>query len=313
MNRFPRTLLACGLLSAMTLVAAGCGGGTSGEQTGRTIEDVAQGQTQLSLLAAQSSLTTGSDEFSFGLVTTQGGLLAGGSPQVWVARDRTSEALGPFRATPFQFNAYEKLGDQSPQSPLTSFYVAAVSIPQPGKWIMAASITGDPGGFGTAIMTVVSPNQAVFPLGSKAKSTPTPVAKTEAEAREICTRKPKPDPLHYISLDDALTNGKPTVVSFATPLLCESRICGPVVDEVWAAYNRIGKDRANFIHVEEFLPGPDLQAPNAVFENQAPAFRAWGLMTEPWTFVIDSDGIVRARFEGPIVSSQIEAALQPLL
>jgi hypothetical protein len=321
MTRFRRTVLACGLLSAVTLLAAACGGGNSDEQLGPTIASLAEGQTQVSLLAAQSSLVTtsdssldtSSDEFSFGLVTKQGGLLAGGSPEVWVARDRTSEALGPFRATPFQFSAYEKLGDQSPQSPLTSFYVAAVSIPQPGKWIVAASIEGEPGGFGTAIMTVVPSNQAVFPIGSEAKSTPTPVAKSEAKAREICTRKPEPDPLHYISLDEALKNGKPTVVSFATPLLCESRICGPVVDEVWAAYDRVGQDKANFIHLEEFLPGPDLQAPTAEFENQSAAFRAWGLVTEPWTFVIDVDGIIRARFEGPVVSSQIVAALQPLL
>jgi hypothetical protein len=311
MIRLRRTF-ACALVAAVALVAASCGGTDEG-RVGPSIDDLAKDQTEVSLLAAQSALTTGSDEFSFGLVTAQGGLLAGGSPEVWLAKDRSSEARGPFRATPFQFTAYEKLGDQSPQSPLTSFYVAAVSIPQPGKWIVAASIKGQPGGFGTALMTVVPTSLAVFPLGSKAKPTPTPVAKTTAEAREICTRRPKPDPLHYISLDDALKNGKPTVVSFATPLLCESRICGPVVDEVWAAYDRIGKAKANFIHVEEFLPGPDLKAPEAVFENQSPAFKAWGLVTEPWTVVIGRDGIIRARFEGPIVASQIEAALQPLL
>jgi hypothetical protein len=312
MTRSGRTLPTMVALLVTLLVAASCSSKQDG-LPGPTIPDLEKDQSKLDLLAAQSSLTTGTDVFSFGLVTKQGGLLGGGSPEVWLAKDRTSQALGPFKATPFQFRAYEQLGDESPQSPLTTFYVATVQVPQAGKWIMAASVKGNPGGTGSAFMDVVPPTQAVFPVGSKAKSTPTPVATSEAKARQICTRKPKPDPLHYISLDHALKNDKPTVVTFATPLLCESRICGPVVDEVTSAYDQVGKSKANFIHVEEFLPGPDLQPPPAELENQSPAFKAWGLATEPWTFVIDRGGIIRARFEGPVVASQIEAALQPLL
>src|SRR5438067_9284190 len=54
-------------------------------------------------------------------------------------------------------------------------------------------------------------------------------------------------------------NGKPSVAVFSTPLLCQSQLCGPVTDEVLLVYEQVGKDRANFIHVEEFLPGPDLE------------------------------------------------------
>lgn len=300
----PRPLFAALAL----LVAASCAKGTSGGA--RPIESL--GKPTLSMLPAQSSLVTGTDRLSFGLVTAQGQLLGGGSPTVWIARDRSSTPLGPFRAVPYQFTAYQDLGDTSPQSPLTTYYAADVRIPQPGKWLAAATVTGQNAGTGVTPITVVSPSQAVYPVGSEATSTRTPVARTEAEGREICTRKPKPDPLHYISLDKALANGKPTVVTFATPLLCESKICGPVVDEVAAAYHKVGKAAANFIHVEEFLPGPDHKPPPATLENQSPAFKAWGLTTEPWTFVIDGGGIIRARFEGPVVASEIEAALQPL-
>jgi hypothetical protein len=39
----------------------------------------------------------------------------------------------------------------------------------------------------------------------------------------------------------------------------------------------------------------------------------WGLKSEPWLLVIDRQGIIRARAEGPVVASEIEAALRPLL
>ena len=133
-----------------------------------------------------------------------------------------------------------------------------------------------------------------------------------AGIEEICTRTPV-DRMHYISLDEALGNGKPTVACFGTPLLCMSRLCGPALDEQILAFQKIGKDRANFIHVEEFLPGPDKQPPTATLENVSPAFKAWGLETDPWIFVIDRGGVIRFRSLGPITAPEIEAALEPLL
>jgi len=47
------------------------------------------------------------------------------------------------------------------------------------------------------------------------------------------------------------------VVNFGTPLLCESRLCGPVIDEQILVFQKYGPGQANFIHVEEFLPGSD--------------------------------------------------------
>jgi hypothetical protein len=49
-------------------------------------------------------------------------------------------------------------------------------------------------------------------------------------------------------------------------------------------------------------------------DRPAPLFRAWGLASEPWVFVIDREGIIRARLgEGPACASEIEDALRPLL
>ena len=111
--------------------------------------------------------------------------------------------------------------------------------------------------------------------------------------------------MHYISLDAALPNGLPTVVVFATPLLCSSRMCGPVVDEVLDVYDRLGPAKANFVDVEVY-PQRDANRP-------APEFLRWGFQSEPWVIVTDRAGVIRGRFEGPVVAAEISSAVQPLL
>ena len=112
--------------------------------------------------------------------------------------------------------------------------------------------------------------------------------------------------MHAISLERAFASGKPTAITFATPLLCESRLCGPVTDELILVWEKLGH-KANFVHVEEFLPGPDLKPDASKF---SPGFRAWGLTTEPWVFVIDKKGIIRDRYQGPTTAPMIEASLR---
>jgi len=119
--------------------------------------------------------------------------------------------------------------------------------------------------------------------------------------------------MHAVSLNAALRGGKPTVVVFPTPLLCESRLCGPVTDEQILVSERYGK-KANFIHVEEFLPGPQLQPPAAEAQNRSAGFKAWHLLSEPWVFVIDRKGVISARLgPGPVVAPQIEQELRRVL
>ncbi len=296
---------------SLALVGVSCGGGadSAARCEGGTVclDALTRDSVRVDLLQAQQVLPAGEGTFTFGMVTRQGALLTGGSPEVWIARDGRARPIGPFRATFHRFTQDHE--DHSPRTPLTGFYAAPVSIPAPGKWQVAA--VADVNGsrlVGARTLSVTS-GEGPAEVGTKAIPVRTPVAKNTAEAREICTRKP-PDPMHYISLDRALANGKPTVVTFATPLLCESQICGPVVDEQLLVFERIGAKRANFVHVEEFPPGADLKPDPSTIPSY---WRKWGFTTEPWTVVIDGDGVIRARFEGPVVAALIEEALRPLL
>jgi hypothetical protein len=257
---------------------------------------------QLSLLGAQSQLPVGLSLYTFGLATPDNRLVTGGSPEVWVAKNDTGRAAGPFPSRWFELRAYETTRDKSPRSPLTGFYGAEVEFPEAGNWMVAAALDVD-GGRAAGRGGVAVAARVPSPVGSKAKPLATPVATSAAGRRKICTREPA-CPLHEISLDDALAAGRPTVVNFGTPLLCTSQICGPVVDEQMVVAERLG-GKASFVHVEIY--------PSRSTAKPVRALTDYGFSTEPWLLVVDREGVIRARFEGPVTAGQIEDALRPLL
>jgi hypothetical protein len=295
-----------GALGLAALLAA-CGGddqpaGTaSGAAPAGSLKQLAADATQASLLGAQSQLPVGTSLYTFGLATADNRLVTGGSPQVWVARDDTSKAAGPFPSRWFELTAYAKTRDTGPRSELNGFYGAEVELPEAGNWMVAATL--DAGGRLVGQGAVPVSDKVPSAVGTKAKPLKTPVATTAAGRKKICTRDPA-CPLHAISLDKALAAGKPTVLNFGTPLLCSSRMCGPVVDEQMVAAGKLGA-KASFIHVEIY--------PSRNAAKPVKALTDYGFSTEPWVLVIDRDGVIRDRFEGPVTSGQIEDALRPLL
>jgi len=301
------------------LIGAACTSGSrsrgSNSAPSGSLAALTTGATALSLVGSGADAPPtgpGANRFGFALVDQQNRALVGGAPQVWIALDPTAKAIGPFPATWHPFTGYQSTHDRSPQSPLPGEFSAQVDFPSPANWTVAVIVqNGSTTLAGTGILPI-SAGPVLAALGAKAISTPTPVATGTAAIEAICTRTPV-DHMHSISLDKALKNGKPTVVCFSTPLLCQSRLCGPVTDEQILVFQKYGPARANFIHVEEFLPGPKHRPPAATLENQSPAFKAWKLQTEPWLFVIDGKGVIRFRSLGPVTAPEIEAALKPLL
>ena len=71
-------------------------------------------------------------------------------------------------------------------------------------------------------------------------------------------------------------------------------------------------DRANYIHVEVFEE-PHLVEGARPIGGLVPAVEEWGLPTEPWTFIIDSQRLVRAKFEQFTTASEIESNLREIL
>jgi hypothetical protein len=103
--------------------------------------------------------------------------------------------------------------------------------------------------------------------------------------------------------DFAEVAGKePVVLVFATPQLCQSRVCGPVVD-IAEQVKSDHEGEAEFIHMEIYRD-------NTIEKGFRPQVKAFGLPTEPWLFAIDRRGKVAARLEGAFSAAELEDALR---
>ena len=187
---------------------------------------------------------------------------------------------------------------------LRGIYVTQVTFPQPGAWGLEVRAKGN-GWLETSRFTVqVLAIPRTFPLGAPAPPSHNRIASDVSDLRQIDTSDP-PDPrLHQMRIADAIAQGKPQVIVFATPQLCISRVCGPVVDVVRMLIPTYG-ERVVFTHQEVWQ--------DATAQALSPTMVEWNLHTEPWIFVVDGQGIIRAKFEGLTTVRELEAALQQVL
>lgn len=113
---------------------------------------------------------------------------------------------------------------------------------------------------------------------------------------------PSPE-MHTSTIADAIAAGKPTVVLFAVPGYCESRLCGPELEIMRKLYHQ-NQDKAEFIHVEFYKdPGNPARTP-------VDAVREYNLRSEPWFFFIDKRGIIAYKIEGPAGLDELQTALK---
>jgi len=118
-----------------------------------------------------------------------------------------------------------------------------------------------------------------------------------------------PDPeLHDATIAAALSEGRPVLAVFATPVYCVSKFCGPVTDMIQDLAASYG-DRAQFIHVEIW---EDFQ--NQVLNEAATEWLQLpsGDLTEPWLFLIGDDGSILDRWSTLWSQTEVEAALEAL-
>jgi hypothetical protein len=298
---------AAALTALLCALLAGCG--SSGEQGASTSAngdaEPAAGSLEslwrapgedVAIVPGTSDYGPGVNRVSFLVVDGEGRVAERPRARVWVSRSLQARPFLETTAT------LERIGvPGGARADAQALYVARVKVPAAGKyWLLAEPIGG---ARIQALGNLVVGKRAAAPVpGDPAVRSDTPTLASTGGDLDTLTTSRRPDrALYRTSVASALRAGEPFVVSFATPLYCASRTCGPVVDVVSSVRRRLAATGVRFIHVE-------------IYEGNDPAngvnrwVTQWKLPTEPFTFVVDRDGVVRTKLEGAFSAAELERA-----
>ena len=112
----------------------------------------------------------------------------------------------------------------------------------------------------------------------------------------ITTYRYPDERMYQVSLDDALNSGKPIILEFATPghcTVCDKQL--QVLKGLLAKY----EGEVLFLHMDQY------QNPEA--------FKAFGVIGDPWTYVIDSSMVVRYKQPGRMLYGELDMIISGVL
>ncbi len=306
------SLLLVGVLTAALVAACVSRGGTPGSstpaapagsgQTGASPEASSAGPSVIPVIIGQ--LQQGPARFVFSFLDAAGNLPAG-SP------DRTAQV------------AFVAPGETEPGTPVPAEfvwaiegsrgeYIAHTEFPTAGAW-KAIFITQSPASPQESIGVSfdVQDHLPTVGIGQPAPASVTPTAADVGGDLAQISTDTNPDPKFYeLSVADAIAEGRPFILVFATPAFCQSAQCGPTLDHIKQVAATAPDDIA-FINVEpykmEFKEGrlqPILDADNQL--QPVLAVEQWQILSEPWVFAVDGTGIVRGSYEGIVTDAELQ-------
>lgn len=200
-------------------------------------------------------------------------------------------------------------GGETPDALIRGVYTVEAAFDSTGTWQAEVAARGD----ASSVRFDVAAESLTPAIGDDAPAVDNPVLPA-ADIKEIDSSDPPRPELHQLTIAQAVHSGRPTVLVFATPAFCQSRVCGPVLDEVLDTYPRF-RDRVNYVHVEPYKLTPEGQpvAAQGGGLQTVEAVERYRLPTEPWVFVIDAKGKVAAKFEGTVTADEVAAAIEAAL
>jgi hypothetical protein len=303
-----------GLFTALTVVVSACGGG-DGEVFAEAVEVDPDG---IGVIPVNTEYVLGENRFALGLLSPETGApivdanvhlrfydLNEGetfkfeTPAVSrvPARDagieEQVEHLHADGTVHTHVNAGEEIG----------IYTAVVTFDTPGQWGVEIEVEKESDGIDETLTPrfVVSTQATTPPIGFDAPRSENRTVDDVDDLSLIDSSASPSEEMHTTTIKEAIEAGRPTLVLFAVPGFCTSRLCGPEYEIMRKLYPE-WKNRVEFIHVEFFEdPGTNKIVTQAAKE--------WGLRTEPWFFLIGPDGKIAAKFEGPTSMQELVEAM----
>ena len=335
--RFSAIPVAC-VFVLSAAVAVGCGGSKPLTDSGPVPEAVtqaesvdlkdfpsAQGQTltglskmtsaQANFGQANATFVPGTNRVAFALIGSNGKPLYAPTA-VYVAASETGPVAGPFAAPADPMvpqAAYLSKTAAADAGDLKAVYEANVPFPKAGKWKILTLSKTKAGIIGSGTELTVAASSSIPAVGQRPPAITTPtLAMSGGNIAAIDTRDPHAPTLHQYDFAKVLGK-RPVALLFATPQLCQSRVCGPVTDILLQLQANYGK-RVDAIQQEVYV-GNKVTVKDGAACCLRPQLLAFNLESEPWFFTVGKDGLVKARLEGAMginaMNEAIRAAIGP--
>jgi hypothetical protein len=167
---------------------------------------------------------------------------------------------------------------------------------QSGLWSVSAEIPRPDGS--KAAVEVRFPVAEVAMSVTVGQQAPASASRTlagEGNIAKLTTGSHRDPELYKYSIAEALERDRPLLVVFASPAFCTNAVCGPQV-EIASELREVYGDRVDFVHVDLYSNPHEIQG-DLNLAQLTPLLGEWGLTSQEWTFIVDSDGTVTYRFE----------------
>ncbi len=309
------------LLIAIAIVAvlAACNGGgdaaspTPAEpepaQTDTTASDAASdgGPEALNGILATKDLGVGENRISF-LLTSSRTLIKTPSATVTPVNLSAPDAVMETSTAEFFLWPFGSRGN----------YVTDLTFDQPGEWRLDVEVTQEDGSPGKAQIMLNIAERSHTPSAGDAPPSDGNKTVRDVESLSELTTSSRPDAdLYQQTIAEALNEGQPLVLVFASPALCTSPTCGPQVETVEELKDQY-KGQAGFIHVEVYDNPADIQG-DLDRARYSPLVEEWGLsaqtgyLNESWVFIFDAGGKLTSKYQGYASIDELTKGLDAVL
>ncbi len=275
---------------------------------GKTMDELIAGLPKGAVLNVSSAggQRVGRNRLAFVIVDRANKQIDVSEVAVYTAKPDGTELRGPFTARKESLDVAPQYRSRQTAADLASgdtFYVADAVYGSRGPHVALGLVRLD------GRLVVADPLGALKigakgppDLGERAIRVHTQTgADVGGDLTKLSTRVPPPREMLQHDFADVVGK-KPVVLLFATPALCKSRTCGPVVDIAEQVRGQSGQGVA-FIQQEIYQDND----PGKPYRSQV---LAWRLETEPWAFVVDRRGRVAARLEGVFSVGELARAVE---
>jgi len=276
--------------------------------------------------ASSAAAPRGADQVRVRVVSTS--VWAGNETPVILALDDVS---GPVADTSAAVTVQARASDGNAVGPPTPAaavrppgidrvsWVATLGLPEPGAWRLDVTVAR-PGASdtGSVVVTALDPGRTPA-IGQPAPTVHTPTITDAGGNAKAVTTDPIPDlRLSQRSTTDALAAHQPFVLVMDSARFRVTPVCGKAL--VMARYLVDRWPDVAFVHLEPFAyavvedtPVLSSSLADPVLSPVAAAWgigdAPWGAVSMPWVFVVDGNGIVRAKYQGLMGSDDVDVML----